>query len=414
MKRKPTPKYLIALLFALAIAACIFVFLWLNGGEETNGPDVPEPSPSAAVAVEPVGGGSGEDGENPGQGTPPPLMAPPDEPEYDINHFARYLNNKVLTYYFGDGDYISLGVDLGLNPYADAIYLNPYCSRAELGEDVAFYFYTDSTPVTTFYTDPSDTAYQTVHNFALTTDYNSMKPATYLDSQRCGTVWMDERMSEGGYGGADLYIRAVGVGGNILALCKATINYDPINDTYQLMTLEGTDVRETGALDENDRAALLEWTFTRLSTGLMKGADVESAAANIMVTQEGTFAKEELVATSSVEYLGDRTYFPYVHSLADGKTGRDEFVSDYKDLVAVNLNCGLGYFTAYFSPDHKVKKVPQKDETDTDTEQPEEAIPYPENWFNPEPVTSKALYFVGWDAFIGYPKNSDTTQNYLF
>lgn len=402
---KTPSKWLVIGVVVAVLLGCVLVF-WLTQDGESGPilppvggvPDetvTPPVSPTAATdffghTLEPLPTMTTTDKD--GRVTPPP------------GDDRRYANNKVLTCTLNNGDTLSVGIDLGAQAFQDALYLNLSSSYAERAS-VGYYVYSTPYDVTPQYGEwqTTSTAFEgNQHNFIVQNTLDQLKPATYTDAENYGVMWMDERMggSETMAGDADIYIRAVSLGkGKLLGSCKATVKYDAAQDVYQLDSLTNMDVQETGYLTEAERQELLDWTYTYVAAGLLP----KDGGASVYLS---TSAKDEALAASTVEYTGDRTYYP--NARVCGYTGRyipnNAFTSSNSNIVAVSLDCGaMGFVTMYFSPDAEglgslygdtetmLLNVPE----DT-TQEIKDAL----SSLSFEPLTSKQLIYAGADLFM--------------
>lgn len=391
------PIWLLVAFLVIVVGVCVLVFsLTQRNREKASAEASPTPTPPITTKDE-----YGHDIPIDKNGDPLPF--PPSdtaditqEPLPDRVNAPCYLNNKVLSYTYGpNGETLYAGIDLGADAAQSALYLNITTTDGQNGVNMGYYLYSTPCNVMAQYGEWGEQDGET--DCMLLRTYDNRKPSTYKNEIECGAYWQDNRvgLEDTITGDADIYIRAIRLGPRKLdAICKLHVAYDKATDTYQMTSLEGTDVRETGYLTEEERTELLEWCYAYSKSKAMLGAGVTDN-----LTEEN---KAQAFADSKVEYVKDRTYYP------DGKVygytgvGKKswEFVQANPDLVAVSLDCATsGFVTYYFSPQAEGLASVYGGSSDPSVD--------PALF---EPVTSKGLLYAGYDIITPANENRQTIE----
>lgn len=252
----------------LLLCAAVLLYMWAFGSKEST-PDDLTPSD---VIENPAD--STEAGGEPGGEVAAPTIEPdPDYEDYEpaddmFNITDSGYVNRVLSYeYNGDGDTISVGVDV---QNADAIYLNLICSVATPESKVGFYF--DAGGLMVQY---SDTDYQGINDAKNSgesnvimdkmngRDYELMTPASFRDESRYGAKWQGSVNED-----TTIYFRAVRLNdGVILAIFRLDIKYNAEKNAYEIVSLYSADVTATGELTESDREFIVTDAIDFMTTG---------------------------------------------------------------------------------------------------------------------------------------------------
>lgn len=386
--KRPTPgMYMAAVIVVVMVIA---ILAWAIGtSRETPGKPIYAPaSPHAESATPgntpgetntPLEGGYVSEDEEPGgiDLTDEELEAI----QKELEGRPQYINNKTLAYTYNEaGDTLYMGVDLG-GHQSDAIYLNLSTTVSQQGSDVGYYISSSYLWPTYQQAEMDPVVAAAQHDVAILSGYDNIRPATYQDEVRFGAAWSGNSQGEP-YQSADLYIRAITLAdGELLTVCKARIEYDNTANAYQLTSLTGMDVRATGGITEAERTELLDWAYALVSSGIMP----KDGGANNFITKAD---KTACLTASTVEYTGNRVYFPKLYNTYGRLTTKADFTAKYHDLVAVSLDTGSrGFMTLYFSPQGEGILDWFSDISDLPT------------WISLNALTSKNLYLAGWDEF---------------
>lgn len=402
-EKKISPKTLAAVIVVAVVVIGIIIFCITEHGRYQGAVSTPPPTGG-------IGGPTSASGAPDATPTIDPMKPPApgeEEPITGVDE-RHYINNVVLSSPTNDGGTFYLGVDLGPD-LQDAIYLSPTTSYSSMdGVNIGYYMSASPNPPAPQYGDwvnPGSDPDQ--HDYYLETVFDVAKPATYVNNEEYGVLWTDNRMGTNRQG-TEIYIRAVDLGsGDIMGTYKATITYNKNSDTYALTALENTDTLYTGYLTPTERTELLSWCYDVLHDGGLETAT--GAYYNIQDVD-----KDTVLAMSTVEYVGSRTYFPRIRELFGRIVSSYEFTENNKDLVAVNLYCGLGSHTLYFSPSAK----PYSEWFDLSTSDPSAPSdpnyedPTITSWWIDTPLTSKQLNLAGCDVF--YPDQMDGEAQKFF
>lgn len=259
---------------------------------------------------------------------------------------AQYVNNSVLTCDYGNGKHISIGInDASLT---DAIYLNLQCSEATEAHPVIFCV--TSSRVTVKYSN----ALGTDANAGTNADYNNyicvgrtydfLIPSQTISASDYGGRWFNDPFEDGVLDtGTELYIRAIQLnredytGGTLLAVLKATVSFDASSNTYSLAGFESNDVRETGALSEDERVSIVIDAISFIRDD--SRGDIWIVPDNLLLGIDETAIVEQI----------PQTYYKRLLTSSNEDVPRGKFANC--DIYAVNLNTpAFGCITIYYAP----------------------------------------------------------------
>ena len=172
---------------------------------------------------------------------------------------GTYKNDKGLSFNYGSGT-LYLGVETDTS---DAIYLNPSSSEAAARPDKQIGFYIMSSSPELSYSEwegaePTDKLNSNRANLVFKDDkFNTAVPAAFHNTVDYGVKWSrSELQLNDDDGGTVLYIRIVQINtGKLLAVCKATITYDPATNSHSLTSLTDNNITVTGELDGTGESA---------------------------------------------------------------------------------------------------------------------------------------------------------------
>ena len=221
----------------------------------TDGEDSQEPDHSSSQVPD------NSETSNPGTSDKPPLEDYEDfgdNTEDDVP-VGTYKNDKVLSFNYGSGT-LYLGVETDTS---DAIYLNPSSSEAAARPDKQIGFYIMSSSPELSYSEwegaePTDKLNSNRANLVFKDDkFNTAVPAAFHNTVDYGVKWSrSELQLNDDDGGTVLYIRIVQINtGKLLAVCKATITYDPATNSHSLISLTDNNITVTGELDGTGESA---------------------------------------------------------------------------------------------------------------------------------------------------------------
>ncbi len=328
--------------------------------------------------------------------TPTPMPEPTYFPEIEGNgelmegdgvySNTEYANNKVLTYKYNKTDSISVGVDAP--DETGSIIINPHASVTDEGHRVAFYV----EPSRCFlnyahfpFEEMDSTTNMPEKNIVVNWVYNEATTGTYHSSDDYGISWVNSYQYDNqDHTGCTLAIRAVDLNeSQLIAVCTATIIWNEDSKQYELASLTGNDVSDTGAMSSSDRADLLSRAYDLM-------LDENFGPNNSYDLTEDD--KAELIEFGIVEKVPS-TYFQRFIS-EYGTTAKSSKYA-YDDIYAVSFKVGpWGFITMYYSPQASYL-------SDIEPGNPEEEYIA----FDKTPVTSMDLKYFGHDPVGLYTRN---------
>lgn len=350
------PRTKAALHIAGAVAAvaalCALVILIGRGCQKDNDtPNGPQHSVADSVntdgedSQEPDHSGSqvpdNSETSNPGTSDKPPLEDYEDfgdNTEDDVP-VGTYKNDKVLSFNYGSGT-LYLGVETDTS---DAIYLNPGSSEAAASPDKQIGFYIMSSSPELSYSEwegaePTDKLNSNRANLVFKDDkFNTAVPAAYHNTVDYGVKWSrSELQLNNDDGGTVLYIRIVQINtGKLLAVCKATITYDPTTNSHSLTSLTDNNINVTGELDGTGESA----------------DDLTAQAIEYLKTKGGIAATDENWKKAAKSRIIEKVPTTYAFRFI-GTDGNETNIGNYEncDIYAVNIQFPGDFNTVYFAP----------------------------------------------------------------
>lgn len=405
-KNKKLPQRRIEVLLICCVALlCVFNLLYIrlsirraappgdspsptpSSGVTSPTPSEPEPadSPSVSESLDPTGSPdpSGTEAIEPGQ----------DEP-YDweqnnetVEPGATYTNDRCFSYnYDPDGAFISVGVNT--DEETDMVYLNPQASVTGFPDSKIGFYITPSRGDLVYAYEGSgskDEGENAKHQFfVIDWAYDELTPVDYTDHENFGIGWANNFLEDGKmYEGAEIYIRAIDLShrNRMLAAAKATIIYDSKSQTYRLAGLQSNDAVSAGELTAEESAELAGRAYD-LASNRRYGPN-QSIANSLRLF--GT--KEAAVEKAVVEFLGSRTYFPYLINRSNQSTLSSVYTNRFDDIFAVTIPVEeTGFITMYYSASAPQMSLNIGDEENT-------------TGVDISPATSRALNFFAMDFF---------------
>ena len=350
-----TPRAKAVLHIAGAVAAiaaiCAVVILIGRGCQKDN--DTPNgPQQSVEDPVNQDGEGSQEPSHSSSQVPDNSEAADPDGSSKPLENYedfgdnaeadapaGTYKNDKVLSYDYGSGT-LYLGVKTDAN---DAIYLNPSSSEAAASPDKQIGFYIMSSSPELMYderegAEPTDKMNSGSANLVFKGEkFNTAMPADYKDASDYGVKWSRSKLQlNNDDGGTVLYIRIVQINtGTLLAVCKATITYDPATDSHSLTSLTDNNIKTTGELDGTGENA----------------DDLAAQAIEYLKTEGGMSTAEENWEKAAKSYIIEKVPTTYGFRFI-GTDGNTTNAGHYEncDVYAVNIQLPGDFNTVYFAP----------------------------------------------------------------
>lgn len=399
----------IGLIVVVAVILCTATFLHFRRLHRQE----PEPAPAPTVSAE-------IHTDTPAPSTPPSFIDGPEwqqgEPIEDFedtsfvaDSSSGYRNDKRLIYQYNkQGDTVSVG--LGTALHADRIYLAPQASITEQGHRVGFYI-TINGAAPIIYSqewEPVDSQRNKSYStFLIDRTYDSLVPAEYTDQENFGAAWTKDILDGSGeHEGCTIKLRVIDLDTReLLTTCSAFIKYDETTGAYCLDSIKGNDVLETRELTAEERTELLEWAYSVVTTEEY-GFDGSVRAALLEYNN-----KQAVFEKSSVEFLGDTTYFNELCDTEKRQTKSARFLRklaranpDGSNIVAVNLyiptkglvqEARAGLVTLYYAPNGVGAFVYAECQTD----QADNAVKIIPPAYDNAPATSKNLFFEGFDYY---------------
>ena len=252
---------------------------------------------------------------------------------------GTYKNDKVLSFNYGSGT-LYLGVETDTS---DAIYLNPSSSEAAASPDKQIGFYIMSSSPELSYSEwegaePTDKLNSNRANLVFKDDkFNTAVPAAYHNTVDYGVKWSrSELQLNNDDGGTVLYIRIVQINtGKLLAVCKATITYDPTTNSHSLTSLTDNNITATGELDGTGESA----------------DDLAAQAVEYLKTKGGIAATDENWKKAAKSCIIEKVPTTYAFRFI-GTDGNETNIGNYEncDIYAVNIQFPGDFNTVYFAP----------------------------------------------------------------
>lgn len=278
---------------------------------------------------------------NPGTSDKPPLEDYEDfgdNTEDDVP-VGTYKNDKVLSFNYGSGT-LYLGVETDTS---DAIYLNPSSSEAAARPDKQIGFYIMSSSPELSYSEwegaePTDKLNSNRANLVFKGDkFNTAVPAAFHNTVDYGVKWSrSELQLNDDDGGTVLYIRIVQIStGKLLAVCKATITYDPATNSHSLTSLTDNNITATGELDGTGESA----------------DDLAAQAVEYLKTKGGIATTDENWKKAAKSCIIEKVPTTYAFRFI-GTDGNETNIGNYEncDIYAVNIQFPGDFNTVYFAP----------------------------------------------------------------
>lgn len=352
---------------------------------------VQTPSPAVSESLDPE--------ESPSEINTEPVEPSQDEPyEWEQNNGmtepdAAYANIGYYSYNYDPyGAFICVGVKT--DEETDMVYLNPQASVTGFPDSrIAFYLTPsrgDLVYSTESYSGKNDGKNAGRKFFVTDWVYDELMPVEYIDSEDYGVGWCNNYLYDGKmHEGADIYIRAVDLShrNRLLATAKATIIFDEQTKTYRLSGIQSTDVSATGELTAEERAELVSRAYDYASD--LRYGPSASIANSLQVV--GT--KEEAVAKATVEFLGNKTYFPKLFNTSEQLMLSSIYTNRFDDIFAVSIPVKeKGFITMYYSAEAPQLSYLGKD-LDRANEGDMEGLP------DLTPATSLELNYFGIDFY---------------
>ena len=137
-------------------------------------------------------------------------------------------------------------------------------------------------------------------------------------------------------GGTVLYIRIVQINtGKLLAVCKATIAYDPATNSHSMTSLTNNNITATGELDGTGESA----------------DDLAAQAVEYLKTKGGIAATDENWKKAAKSCIIEKVPTTYAFRFI-GTDGNETNIGNYEncDIYAVNIQFPGDFNTVYFAP----------------------------------------------------------------
>lgn len=347
----------IALLCAVSL-----LYIRLSIGQAASPDELPSPGVTAPGSTDPAQTSSPAASESLGsEGNQYEISTEPVEPsqdepyEWEQNNGmtepdAAYANIGYYSYNYDPyGAFISVGAKTDEN--ADMVYLNPQASVTGFPDSKIAFYLTPSRGDLVYssesYSGKNDGDNADRKFFATDWAYDELMPVEYIDSENYGVGWCNNYLHDGKMReGADIFIRAVDLShrNRLLATARATIVFDEQTKTYRLSGLQSTDVSATGELTAEERTELISRAYDFASN--LRYGPSQSIANSLQ--QVGT--KEEAVEKATVEFLGNRTYFPRLFDSSQQSVLSSIYTNRFDDIFAVSIPVKeKGFLTLYYS-----------------------------------------------------------------
>lgn len=266
-----------------------------------------------------------------------------ESPAYDDSEYS-YRNDRVLQCRLYNGGVLSVGVDD--SAYTDSLYLEPNVFDAD-NDDIAkyaVYITSYNSNITILGSEPGDanTDVNAEYTTFVVTDrtYDTLVPSAH------GVNWNYNPLRSGVYDEGNppiLYYRVVRLSDNIcMGVAALKIAYDTTANEFYLDTLYDCDVSNTGELDADTRAELVQRALDFIVN--------PTVGPNLSNNQEGYWAtalQRTVVQKTSHFYFGELLN-PQQSTIHAGQYNGC-------DIYAVNVPFPtLGFCTVYFLPQAQI------------------------------------------------------------